>query len=68
MKVFFNVTRDAYDYEDGCIGETMTLGELIERLQDIAEECGEDAKVFTSHDNGYTYGTITEQKITYKFD
>lgn len=34
----------------------------------IAQHHGELAKEFTSHDNGYTYGTINEQKITYKFD
>lgn len=41
--------------------------ESMKRLYKLATEF-EDAKVFASHDNGYTYGTITEQKITYKFD
>lgn len=44
---------------DQC-GKTMTVGELIEWLQ----EFDEDRLVYLRNDNGYTYGNITESSFT----
>lgn len=35
----------------------MTVGEMINFLGDFDE----DQKIYLSHDNGYTYGSITER-------
>lgn len=43
--------RESYGKDDV---RTMTVGELIEALQ----EFDEDARVILSHDSGYTYGGI----------
>ncbi len=37
---------------------TMTISELIDCLQEMADAYGEDAKVVCSNDHGYTYGSI----------
>lgn len=37
------------------VRHTMTVGELIRFLEDYDE----DTPIYTSHDNGYTYGGIT---------
>lgn len=50
--LFFNVNRNGYA-PDQC-ERTMTVGELICLL----EQFDEDAKIYTRHDNGYTYGSI----------
>ena len=41
-------------------GRTMTIGELIEFLQ----EFDEDRPVYLRNDNGYTDGSITESSFT----
>jgi hypothetical protein len=52
-RLIINAKRNGYA-PDQC-GDTLTVGELIREL-----ECFEpDAKIFLSHDNGYTYGSIT---------
>ena len=43
---------------DQC-GKTMTVGELIEFLQDFDE----DTPIYIKNDNGYTYGNITEDSF-----
>lgn len=53
MKIFINAKRNGYG-TDQC-GNTMTVGELIEYLQQFDE----DAPVYLKHDGGYTYGSIT---------
>lgn len=35
----------------------MTVGELIEMLQEYYDE---ESKIYLSHDNGYTFGSIKE--------
>lgn len=50
--------RTCYGAQD--VRSTMTVGELIALL----EEFDEDTPVILSHDNGYTYGGITESDIT----
>ena len=43
---------------DQC-GRTMTVGELIEFLQQFDEEM----PIYLKNDNGYTYGSITENSF-----
>ncbi len=51
--------RDAYSVED-IINRTLTVGELIEILEDFDES----TPVVLSHDGGYTYGAIHASRIT----
>lgn len=51
--VEINARRDAYSVKD-IIGSTLTVGELIE----ILDEYEEDTPVVLSHDRGYTYGAL----------
>ena len=53
MKVLINAKRNGYG-TDQC-SNTMTVGELIEYLQQFEE----DAPVYLKHDGGYTFGSIT---------
>lgn len=50
--VIIDATREGYSTEQ--VRNTMTVKELI----DILSEYDDDAKVYLSHDNGYTYGGI----------
>lgn len=54
MKVIIEVHRAGYATDQ--IRETMTVGNLIEML----EQFEPDALVYTSHDNGYTFGGIND--------
>ena len=55
--ITFETKREGYA-PDQC-GSTMTVGELIQYL----EQFDEDTKVFYSNDNGYTYGSIKSYQI-----
>lgn len=57
MKLYIEGRRNGYDTEQ--CGKTMTVGELIEYL----EQFDEGAEVFLKNDNGYTYGSITESSF-----
>ena len=57
MKLFIEGRREGYATDQ--IGRTMTVGELIEFL----EQFDEDAEVFLNNDNGYTFGSITESSF-----
>lgn len=46
-------------YSPGQCGYTMTVGELIEYLQQFDE----DTPIYLENDRGYTYGSITEDSI-----
>lgn len=46
-------------YEPSQCGETMTVRELIEKL----EWFDDDMLVYFRNDNGYTYGSITDEII-----
>lgn len=50
--------RESYAIEQ--INRTMTVGELIAFLQ---ENYDENLPIYLSHDNGYTYGGITELRF-----
>ena len=61
--VIINANRDGYT--PGQCGSTMTIGELIDEL----EYYNRDLPVYLSHDNGYTYGALSEELIRErKFD
>ena len=55
--LFIEGKRNGYGI-DQC-GETLTVGELIELLQDYDE----DTPIYLRNDGGYTYGSITERDI-----
>ena len=46
-------------YAPDQIARTMTVGELIEFLNNFDE----DEKIYHSHDNGYTYGGINAYRF-----
>jgi hypothetical protein len=57
MKLFIEGRRNGYS-PDQC-GRTMTVGELIEYLEQFDYE----TEIYLSNDNGYTYGNITESSF-----
>lgn len=64
--LILNTKREGY--ETGQCGETLTVGELIELLQNYDE----DMKVYVGNDYRgsywYTYGTITEDDFYFEAD
>jgi hypothetical protein len=56
-KVILSARRTGYSTDQ--ITNTMTVAELIEML----EAFDENAKIYLSHDNGYTYGGITQSEF-----
>ena len=48
---------------DQC-GSTRTVGELVDYLSQFDEE----AKVYFSNDNGYTYGSIKDYQIQEEYE
>ena len=60
--LIINAKRNGYS-PDQC-GSTLTVGELIREL-----ECFDpDDKIYLSHDNGYTYGSITANDLNEQED
>lgn len=57
MKLFIEGRRNGYN-PDQC-GFTMTAGELVAYLSQFDE----DTPVYLENDNGYTYGSITEDSF-----
>lgn len=57
-RVIISVAREAYGIRD--IKKTMTVGELIDFLQENFEE---DSPIYISHDNGYTYGSVSSNSF-----
>ena len=55
--VYINANREGYGIDQ--VRHTMTVGELIAYL----EQFDEDAQVYLKHDDGYTYGGITEGRF-----
>lgn len=55
-KIFLNAEREGYAPDQ--IHRTMTVGELIEFLENFDE----DSEVYLSHDSGYTYGGNNDSK------
>ena len=58
-RLFLNADREGYSPEQ--VRETMKVGELINFLM---ENFDEDMPIYLSHDNGYTYGGITEDSFS----
>ena len=56
-KVFITGKRNGYDTKQ--CGKTLTVGELIEVLQELDE----DSPVYLINDNGYTFGSITYDDV-----
>ena len=55
-------SRDAYSASD-CIDKTMTVGELIDFLQDFDEE----TPIVLNFDGGYTYGYINSNRFDIEY-
>lgn len=55
--IYIEGKRSGYGI-DQC-GQTLTVGELIE----ILEQFDYDRPIYLRNDNGYTYGSITERDI-----
>lgn len=53
--------REGYSIDQ--VRRTMTVGELIEALQ----EYDEDTPIYLSHDSGYTYGGILESRMEVQY-
>ncbi len=53
--IYINANRTGYGIDQ--IRHTMTVGELLAYLED----CDPEAPVYMKHDNGYTFGGITQQ-------
>lgn len=47
-------------YAPSQCGRTMTLRDLADFFNDLAEMHGNDIPVYLRNDNGYTYGNINE--------
>ena len=62
MALIINTTRSGYNPSQ-CYS-TMTVGELIEFLS----QYDPDTKVYTGHDNQYTFGEIRESQFTEYFE
>ena len=44
-------------------GETMTVGELVELVESLSGY-DDDVSVYLSHDNGYSYGSISQNHFS----
>ena len=62
--LFINGNRSGYA-PDQIEDRTMTIRELIERLEEMSLAYGDDTKVFLINDNGYTYGEFQYEDIDY---
>ncbi len=61
MTITINATREGY--EPSQVGNTMTVSELIDCLQEMADAYGDDAPVVVSNDHGYTYGSLGWESV-----
>lgn len=59
--LFIEANRTGYGPEQ-C--STVTIGELIQMLQEQADAYGEDCEVYLRHDRGYTYGGIRQWDLS----
>lgn len=59
MKQVLYIAANRTGYSPNQISHTMSVGALIDYLSQFDE----DMPVYLSHDNGYTYGGITEHDI-----
>ena len=54
--------REGYSISQVAEG-TLTIAELMDVLQEMADAYGEDAPVVISNDHGYTYGSISYDDV-----
>lgn len=59
--LFIEGTRSGYAPEQ--CNETFTIDQLIEKLEELKAEHGEDVPVYLYNDNGYTYGHINDDTM-----
>lgn len=59
--IFIEGRRNGYS-PNQC-GKTMTIGEIIELMQEYADDYGKDTPVFLINDGGYTFGNITKGSV-----
>lgn len=60
--LFIRAINTVYTPDDLKDGQTMTVRELIDKL----EEYDDNRRIILSFDNGYTYGGITEQDFDWE--
>lgn len=53
--------RNGYNPEQ--CGSTLTIREMIEHLEEIAQDYGDDVELFLVNDGGYTYGSFEEGEL-----
>ena len=61
---YLNIKKKREGYAPDQCGSTMTVGELIDYLSQFDE----DAKIYYSNDNGYTYGSIKDYQIQENYE
>ena len=62
--VIIEARREGYSVEQAeDERKAITVGELMQMLEDMDE----DAKIYVSNDNGYTYGSVTEYRIRWEW-
>ena len=59
--ISISATREAY--EPSQLHHTMTVNDLIDCLQEMADAYGEDTLVVVSNDNGYTFGSLGWESV-----
>lgn len=59
MREILIIDTNRNGYSPSQCGNTLTVGELIELL----EEYDEDTEIYTGHDDRYTYGSIYRDDI-----
>ena len=62
MKLLLEAQREGYATDQ--VGRTMTVGELIDWLQ----QYDDDTPIYISNDRGYTYGAIRDSRIREEWD
>lgn len=54
--IVYEAKREGYAIDQ--VSDPITVGEMIDLLNDIARHYGDDTLFILSHDNGYTFGSI----------
>jgi len=65
MVITIRATREGYSASH-VAGNSMTISELMDCLQEMADAYGEDSPVVISNDNGYTYGSLSWDSVDAK--
>lgn len=60
--IIIKTGRDAYGIDD-IENDTLTIKELIAKLEELADDYDEDYPVVLSNDDGYTYGYLSKSRI-----